>query len=351
MTKLGLLDTKINELHQSFDKIILTPRLTSSPDHTTAAILADADEIKVTGRMSDSSIRDLFQDIDSIIDYLSTRLPPSIAVPLSGILMPSLTFQLITKWLVPSVPSSLDDMQEFQETLAQVLKLAEVLESVEWHGKADLLDWVDQAPRVWLTKRRETSLDKVRTLLAKGLGDVKMVERVETETVSAGDEMFHGNGGGDDWNAEWSDGEDSKKRIATSTRQDEEDDASAWGLDDNPDDNEMPSKDADVPKSTDEGASADAWGWGDDNEQEEPVRSDRVDVNKQVLTSNGHVPNAAKQPKREVSLKEVYSITALPEEVLEVITQVVADAETLAQSKYVSFTLSVVALSNPTAAT
>lgn len=334
LTKLGLLNTKINEFFQGFDKILVTPRLTVGSDNTAAAISVTADDIQVTGRLPNANVKLLFDDVDSIINYLSTRLPPTIAVPLSEQLMRRLISQLISGWLLPLVPSSLDGMLEFQEMLAQVLRLADVVESVGWHGKTDLLDWVDQAPRIWLTKRRETSLDKVRTLLARGLGKAKKVERLETEVVEPEDEMFRGKGE-DDWNAEWSDGEDSKKAMTSSSKKDEEDDASAWGLDDELEFGETAGKSVQVSGNhdEDEAEAEDAWGWGDEKDEDEPRQHKTTEGKKLRPRSNGHAPHTSRQLQRELTLKEVYSITALPAAMLEVIVQVVSDAETLAQPK------------------
>lgn len=336
LTKLGLLNTKINELFHAFNKIILAPRLTLGPDNTAAAISVTANDIQVTGRLPNADVKLLFDDIDLIIDYLSTRLPSTVAVPLSELLMPSLISQLISDWVLPSVPSSLDGMLDFQEILAQFLRLADVVESVGWYGKTDLLDWVDQAPRVWLTKRREKSLDTVRTLLSRGLGKVRKVERIETEVVAPEDEMFHGKGGEDDWNAEWSDGEDSRRIMTSSTKKDEEVDASAWGLDDELETGETAGKSSQDSGNNVEDEGEDAWGWGDEKDQDVSMQHKATGVDKVETRSNGRAKHTARQSQRELTLKEVYSITALPETMLDIIVQVVSDAETLAQPKYVS---------------
>ncbi len=335
LIRLDLSTIKINEFYQSFDNIILTPRIALGPDRTTAAISVTGDDIQLTGRLPDPDIRTTFRDVYSIIDYLSTRLPPTVAVPLSEVLIPSLTSKLISTWLLPSVPSSLDGMQEFQEILALVLKLADMMDPVGWHGKAGLLDWVDQAPRVWLTKRREASLGQVRTLLSRGLGNVKQAERVETETLLQEDDVPKGSEANNDWSADWSDDEDRKHGPVHTTTKKEDIDASAWGLDDDVEDTEMAAKDKNAPQSNIEKEADDAWGWGDENDQEASVQTDQKQTERGP-TSNGHAPKSVKSSKREVTLKEVYSITALPEAMLELIIQVVSEAETLAQPKYVN---------------
>lgn len=336
LTKLGLLKTKINELYHGFDKVILAPRMVLGPDNNVAAISVIGDDIQVTGRLPDTDVKHLFEDIETMIDYLSTRLPPSIAVPLSELLMPGLVSQLISKWLLPSVPSSLDGMQDFQEMLALVLQLADVVDSVGWRGKEDLHDWVEQAPRVWLTKRRETSLDTVRALLSKGVGNSRMVERVETQTVSPEDKMFQGPGGGgegDDWNAGWSEDEDKSNVTSTSTQGEKEGDFSAWDLEKTTDDGEIESKTTNAQDNANDDLD-EGWGWGDDDEdQESSAPPSRTKTKKSTSTNKRHVQGPPDSSKREVTLKEKYSITALPAAVLEIIEQVVSDAEILAQPK------------------
>lgn len=334
LAELNLLESKIDELCLGFSRIILTPRLSLGPDNTLAAISVTADDIEVVGRRPDTDINILFQDLDTVIDYLSTRLPPTIAVPLSERIMPDLVTQLISNWLVPSVPPSLDGMQEFQKVLALVLKLADLVDSVGWRGKVELVDWVQQAPRVWLTKRREVSLNRVRVLLSKGLGKCKKVERIETQRLSAEDKMFQDNGMGDDWNDKWSDDED-QKNINTKSPEKDEEDASAWGLDDNLDSGVTAAEATGVKGDGAVDETEEAWGWGEDENADTSVRPGSTA--KHPKKSNGRAQKPAKDSDRDVTLKELYSITALPASVLDIIKQVVSDAETLAQPRYASF--------------
>lgn len=294
----------------------------------------DGNAIRISGELDDLSTGKLFSDMNLVIGFLHTRLPSSISTPLSALLMPGLTHRLISNWLSVEVPVDLEGIQRFRSVLDLVVQFARNLDSINWPGKENPVRWADGIPEVWLNKRREVSLDRVRRLLVGGLGSVETVERVETQILSHGDRVFAGNGGEDDWNAGWSEGEENRlgeNPQSSSARENQpedegEDDVSAWGLDEDPD--EDPSKDKpECSEFADEGG--EAWGWGDemdDGEAPRPVEVKTVDSKR--TTTNG-LSEAAQKTAREVTLKETYNITSLPKEILEIITHVISDAEIL----------------------
>jgi len=340
LDKLQLLEKTIDILYQRFDSLILSPRLNLATDGTTAAISASGDNIQAVGRNQDLSVQHLFRDLNVIIEYLSARLPQSISILLSQILLPSLIPRLISTWLSSSVPPSLEGIREYQDILALAVKLEEDIESVGWTAKGELSDWVERAPRVWLTRRREVSLNSVRTILSRGFGKVRSVERVETQTMSRKEEIINdsGGGGGDSWNEGWSDDENEKpqaQEVKPSTEGEE--DVSAWGLDVDLEVEGDPQEALGPPVTEgdkgDAGDAWDAWGWGDDgNIEPTPSPSGTKDT--------GDVGNGAGyEMDREVILKETYNITAIPEAILETIEKVVDDAETLSLPEYVMFPL------------
>ena len=330
LTKLDLLQSKILTFRKDFEAVILTPRLQPQSDGTVGSLYIEGNDIHISERLSDTSIATLSVDINSIIEYLATRLPSSVAAPLSEVLMPSLTTRLISDWLSPSIPPDLDGMVDFQAILAVVLDYADKVESYGWHGKNDLVEWVERAPRVWLNRRRETSLDRVRRLLVRGLGNAKTVERIETQVVTREDDLFTGNKGGDDWDAGWSDNDvDESQNFNKSPHggeeEEEEEGVSAWGLDEDTNE-EQTAKDPDQHGAID--VDNDAWGWRDDNEV--------GDVSLRASSPKDNVNHATShRTEREVTLKETYNITALPEEILDIIKQTVADAEILAHPESV----------------
>jgi centromere/kinetochore protein ZW10 len=89
-------------------------------------------------------------------------------VPLSKLMMAKVCSQIKESWLDSAVPVSLDDMIAFRKAIAMVNVFADNLEALKWSGAGELHDWVTNAPRIWLTKRRETSLDWTRNQLSLG---------------------------------------------------------------------------------------------------------------------------------------------------------------------------------------
>ena len=344
MRRLNHLNDRILKFSKAFNSIILNPRLELRDGKGVGFLLVDGDEVRVYGQSSDVSIQSLLSDMDSVVDYLRTRLPPTVAIPLSEVLMPSLISTLIATWLSSSLPTDLEGMQSFDDTLASILQFAEALDNYEWPGGNDLVEWINRIPHVWLTKRRDISLDKVRKLVANGLGSIETVERVETQVISQSDNVFASNGGGDDWNAEWSDGEgvdttesQSLPGIAQMREKEgneEEEHVSAWGLNDDID-MQAPQRVTSIEDDADADVDAEAWGWGDEPEggdSSKPTQSTKASP--ELPKSNGY-SDPPQGTAREVTLKETYNITALPKELLLTITQLTYDGENLARPEFV----------------
>lgn len=335
-----MFDDILQPLCKDFEALIIIPRLQVHSNGTVGSLRIEGEEISITsGRSSDLSAQRLFADLDSMIDFLRTRLPPSVVEPLAGFLLPSLISRLIATWLASAVPEDVDGMEDFKGTAALVKQFGEKLDAYNWPGKRGLVDWTNGIPKVWLRKRQETSLKYVRQVLSKGLGAIETVERVETQMLSHNDEVLAGGPGGpggDDWNAGWSDGETSptvaQQSIPPKPAGDEED-VNAWGLDDDQEgalgpENQGPSGVADD--------DADAWGWGDDNDGEETTKASQAAVPRPRKLKNTGRPDTPPQAKREITLKETYNITSLPKEILEIILQVISDAAKLESQDYAS---------------
>lgn len=338
LSALGLLNIRILAFRKTFDDVIITPRLIRGPDGTVGSWAIDGEVIRISGRMLDISTETLFSDITAMIDYLSRHFPSAIAVPLSEGLLPSLTSRLLSGPLSSSVPPDLDGIPAFKDTLQQAQNFTRSLDAHNWRGKNNLISWMQDAPQVWLTRRSEHALHMIRKLLIRGLGDPRTVERVETQVVTKDDSMFVDNGNNEDWNAEWSDEEDLKDANNeetlphnTTTHEGEEEDVSAWGLDDDADHDKVEAGEDSNKVAEDEG---DAWGWGDDNETDEATKSPRPHPpNTPTPKRNGNVAKTAPS-ERQLTLRETYKITALPEQISEIIFEVVSDADTLARLRY-----------------
>lgn len=168
------------------------------------------------------------------------------------------------------------------------------------------------------------------------------MERVETQVISREDEVFAADAKVDDWDAGWDDGDETGQAKAASNghSQNEEEDVSAWGFDEDEMEEGKPSEGHnEEPRTNDEEHDGEAWGWGDENDNPDSPQSVKQPTPKaaEAPKKNGDAILAAQQAptEREVTLREMYNITALPEQILETIVHVVEDAESLARSEYV----------------
>ena len=297
LENLGLLKDKIYSLHQGLQESILTPRIVRSPGMDASSVIRDDGSLQISNTKTDRGFIALSEDFKTVIEYLGTSLPPKIISPLASHIMSNSLPQIISDWLLPSVPESLAEMDTFQKLLTDVLHFGDYLEGVNWPGKRDFKAWVESVPRIWLAKRRETSLDGVRKVISAGVGEPRTVERIEKQTVAKDDEMFAGNGD-DDWSANWSD---------------EEEDSS-----------EQPRPNPD-PETAEDDDAGDAWGWDDD-----ATGDDGDDAgNSNEVHQPAKVNNNPAAQEKEMVLSETYSISSLPTALLEIIQAHIRDSEIL----------------------
>ena len=329
------MDEKIGSLAKLVDRLIFTPYLEKYAADRRPCVEVHEESVAIVQRDRTSHLEDLFLDFTTTISYLTSHLPPPVISPLSKSLIPSLLPRLISGPMAFSIRPDFDGVFHLEKVARLVKDFAQNLEKHRWHGVPELYDWIEQIPYVWLNRRRENSLHELRSLLMRGLGESRTVERVETQTVSQGDNVFKEGGGQDDWDAKWSDEGDKEITAAPVSSSDslhkdaDEEDGSAWGLND-----EEPSKLNGTGENGDD-EDGDAWGWGDDVDHTEP------DLPQQPLASN-HANQVRRRrasvlPKeREITLRENFNITAIPEQILEILTQTVLDAGSLLQPGYAS---------------
>lgn len=243
-------------------------------------------------------------------------------------MMPDLVPRITTAWLDPAVPVSLSDMGDFQDVTDTVRNFCDTLGKSQYTGFSDLQEWVENSPRVWLSKCRETALDSVRSKLSQGLGSPREVERVETQTVSKseGIELVATTPAatttgedGDDWGAAWEDEApvaQADSKAAPSTEEDDGTDAWGWGEgDDGITDDKPKTTSTEKPTTDDDGG--DAWGWGDE----------------EITAGSAKEPTTAAEntQKRELTMREIYNISAMPAPVLALISTIVEDGAALAR--------------------
>lgn len=332
LSKLNLLDSFLSRFSRDLDRIIISPRLAPGTDKLLTSFAVDGNVVQRKGQTSGTSIKATLEDIQVFVEYLSAHLPSSVAVPLSSKLVPVIASRLINNLLLPAVPTSTSGVPEFQENLSYVLGLVEFFDELGWSGQNRLTEWVDKSAEIWLAKQKEAAIARVQTLFPKRVQDKKAVERVETQVVSKGDALHAGNDEQeDDWGADWDEEEPATEKGEVTAEVLEEEDMSAWGeeIDDTTEDAQPPAAEEAAKSSGDE--DTDDWGadW-DDGEDAKPTASSRTPV-KATQTAKVNGESAAQKPakEQEVTLRETYTVTAMPDSIMEIILQVIADVETL----------------------
>jgi centromere/kinetochore protein ZW10 len=329
MSRLEILASASEKLLKDLCVAVVDPILRPRADGKSRAVSITDTGIRVQSEFSETTVAETLSRTTEVLDYLRQNLPQSILSELPQSLIPSVASKAISGWLSSSIPTTLNGLGEFEETLDIVMQFTNTVQSWGWTGIEELVSWVNQAPRLWLTRRRVDSLDSVRKVLAASQGTTKQVERVEKEQVSRADEALLETAT-DDWDANWDDekGEASTAGPAMAAQPEEEEDVSAWGLDE--DAHEEAEPDA-TGASGDDDADDDAWGWGDDDGEEEP--SDR---NKSLQTDTASKPvNGAEAAQsstpREMTLREVYTVTDIPDSILDIVRQQINDSKDISQ--------------------
>lgn len=319
---LGVFETLVQKLAREVDRAVLRPRMVVDENEQVAKVQVAGSELSCATKTSDLDAKSLFTDLQSILSFMSTNLPQAVAKPLSTHLIPALTSRLEIHWLDPAIPLDISEMNSFQSLLDSVSGLSDQIKILGWDGTDALQEWVENAPRSWLTKQREAVLGEVRDWVFKGLRERKTVERVETRMVKREDVgLSQGGDGGDNWDDAW-DEEDSKPKPAPKKNAEPDDvdeDASAWDLDE---DEVSESKEG---SSTDGGEEDDAWGWGDEETSKKPS-SPVATKNEPQRPPTQSSPEPTEQ---ELTLRETFTTTAIPSAVLNILQSNISDAETL----------------------
>lgn len=323
LSRLDLLTTTNDQFQRDFLSVIVDPILLPHKDRTCHGVTITEGGIRVDSQSSPAAIAQTLDRITSVLDFLRERLPTSISASLSQFFIPAVAAKAIAGSLSSEIPTDLNGLDEFEKTLDRVMQFTNTVNSWGWSGHEELVSWVNQAPRTWLARRRIHSLDSVRKVLAASQGATKQVERVEKEKVSQADGALLENATNDDWDAGWDDEKDeaTADKMSTNQPQGEEEDFDAWGLDE---DAQEASKDEGNEKEEDD--ADDAWGWGDDDQGETGDRGRAVQTPSESKQANGGKAAQVPSPK-EVVLREMYTVTDIPDSVLGVIQQQIADSK------------------------
>jgi centromere/kinetochore protein ZW10 len=272
----------------------------------------------------------LFADLEQVFSFLVQKLPPDLVETISSTLLPGTMHSIASVWLDSAVPSSLQDMDRFQDVITATREFCARLKALGFSNLGGLREWTESAPRVWLSKCREAALDSVRTKLSGGLGAPKRVEKVEKQMVSRSEgQQLVANGAVasiDDhgWDA-WDDGDQGAAGDTAGSSTDkpaeggDDDGTDAWGWGEE----EAPGGEPKESKPDDDEDPSAAWGWGDEANNDEVKAPER--------------PQATAQPEpqtRELILRESYSISSVPQPVLDLISALLEDGATLTQEHF-----------------
>lgn len=331
ITALGRLDMLVpitDKFQRDLIAAIIDPILLPNVDGQSRGVRVAKSGIEIDSEHSVASVSEVLDRIASVLRYLEQCLPPMILTPFSDFFVPTLSSKIISSCLSSAIPTELGGLNEFEKTLDGVLKFTQIIETLGLRGKEELVSWVNQAPRLWLTRRRVDSLDQVRRVLAASQGTTKQVDRVEKEKVSHEDEMLLENAT-DDWDAGWEEGKEEDRAGKPAATHEDEEDVSAWGLDDDTKD-EMAEEN---PTSTgDEDDAGDAWGWGDEEDEgQQNTHSHRQLTSTKPVNGKGATYDAADAAQREVTLREKYTVTDIPDSVLAIVQQQITDSEAISQ--------------------
>lgn len=339
-------DERMEQLWRNIDAAIVLPRMTNNSS-SLPRIRASRDILELDGK-ADLTIEALVSDLKSMCTLLADKLPRDLLNSLCKFMMVDLIPRLVRDWLTPAIPTSLDNIPDFDRMIEETGELCQLLEEKGYTHYDELQQWVDNAPNIWLGKCTETALDTIRAQLGKGIGQPRQVEKVEKHmvSVSEGKELSTTGAGAsaetNDW-GDWGDAgdawddqdegqqdaedkpkEDVRQRTASTGVEDDGADAWGWG-DEEPEKAEQPAVET-KPKAPedDEDDSTAAWGWDDEGGVEEtPVQPTAKAPSKQTRSVQ---PAHA---TRELVLKETYHISAMPEPLLELISALLEDGAIL----------------------
>lgn len=309
---------------------IIRPILMLNHPGQSRGVLVDDNRVRV-GEPSSSPISDVINRLLLVFRYLQDKLPIAMSASVAEVIVPKVTTMLCEHWLTPNIPINLEGIQNFESTLTQVTVFTKEIENLGWTGQEELVSWVNQFPRLWLTRRRVDALDQVRRILVQSKGITKEVQRVEKEVVTSTDDVLLDTGVTDDWDANWgneSDGqaeEAVKATTATETKvNDEDEDVDAWGLGDE--------EEGENVKAEDDEQDEDAWGWEEEVDEDVGTEKDKPASEPQPPIKKEHEgPPVDKQsPSKEITLTEHYTITDMPDSVIALIQQQITDSASLA---------------------
>ena len=349
---LNILEKQTSVLCKSIDNTLVKPLLEKTAGTSFHLVGNEQDTIELVRDPNPRAnpTKAIFESIEYVQSFCNQRLPKAVLTHFGPEFDAAIVDHLMETTLKAMVPLDVSGLPAFQQTVDQVRSFASSLGGQSRQSRQRLIDWADDASNIWLSKHVEESLNSVRRVLKRGLGRPRQVERVETQVVKHNDEVFAGNGTAEDWNTDWSDEENEPTEQALSKQQPrsprkngitskEDEDVTGWGFEDEDEkltspveDKAISNPDMDVETNDGDAEQDEAWGWGDDDEATNKTQSPRPTqiTRLQADDTKPKTPtrNTSSQG-REVTLRESYHVSALPDQILEFVVMIVEDADAL----------------------
>jgi protein transport protein DSL1/ZW10 len=333
LTALDAAVPAVDHVVGALERVLLDPL---SPKSPLQLVSHSARSGEFAVRLSDGqrpSIHSVLKLSSDIVDFLWCHLPRGLYEAVAQQCGPRLVASLVGEWLTPAIPVSLDDLADLDGLREEILALARTLDERNWPDTKNLKQWTLHAPRMWIGIRKGEALDAVRRAFAQSSGSLHQVERVERQKASkvAKPSTDDSQNGQDDWNASWEDDKPDHKPTSDQA----EEDASGWGFDDAMEDDADPTKangDSKEAAPLDDDDTDEAWGWNEDS-AESPSKRREQDQDRIKQPTNGDHRMAESQ---ELEMKELYSVTDIPDRLLEGIGRDIQDAGRLQQEQHAS---------------
>jgi hypothetical protein len=289
----GILQPRITTLNTILRENYIQPLLTGQH------ILNVHTSLSISQKSETQPPEKIFKYLASLVTFLSTSFPHSVLQPLIPELLPSLTTDLLMDFLPSHIPLFITELETFDVLLDSVTQFDTHLVNLGWASETPLSLWVSQAPRVWFTNRQALFLSETREFITENK-DGKII------VISSGIDItieprIHEKSGDSEMDA----------KVAVKVekaRDDEEEETDGWGFD----------AEGDESEEVNDVNEEDNWKWEDDLPEEAQVEESEKPQNSENFP---------------------YSLSNIPDGLLEIVQRVLDEAAQLQFSEYDSLSL------------
>jgi len=351
LEQLGRSQDAVESVTDRIEAFILQPLRSSSRFHLVSHSVTST-RISVDLGMDNPPIGVVLDFVTNLLDFIHSAVPSKLQAALTATAVPKLVWLLTSDWLTPAIPTELAELSVLDDLRQHASQIVSQIESFEWPGSSELRDWIHQLPRAWLTKRKSKTLDDVRKAFARSPGLLRQVERVERQSVPVAGKPNAPVDTSSDWDAGWDEEVTEEAAVPQKSNSEDAENTSGWGFDDD-DEGERGGGDGRVGSEegrsgdkldkngdhgpVDDDEAADAWDWND--EIESPSNHDQKQTDPSIQPgrhARSDDTNGAPKTEQEITLTELYSVTEVPDHVIEIISNDLSDARAILETRHQS---------------